>query len=391
MHYDGGMIISLAIACLLSPLPPASTVTTGGTTRVDVKQDEAIAKALTSALAAPMEKGAVPGAIGAIVTLGQETRVGAIGLRKVGSNKPFLPTDLVHIGSDTKAMTGVLLGRLIDQGKLRWDSTVGEVLTSIADDLHEDFRAVTLAQLMHMTAGLPADPESWFDYRGKPVRKRRLQFAKDAMGKAPLTEPGKKHLYSNLSVMVACAMAEAVCNDDWENLMRKEVFGPLGMDSAGFGFPGKKKRVDQPWGHFTENGKLKPIQHDNDEAMGAAGIVHLSMEDWGKFVSLFLADDAEDDSDAFLKNATRKRLMTPDLDQYAIGWLVVDQPWSNGKALVHSGSNTYWLATAWVAPGRKTAFLVVTNAYNQEEEGKVNGLVNDCVLELISGEQGAWK
>ena len=371
------MITCLA---LISPLNPLAAYPLFEGKAPTNSHDRAIDEAFERAFGASMKKGDLPGAIGAIIVLGEPTRVGAVGLRKLGSEEAILPTDLVHIGSDTKAMTGVLLGRLVDQGKLRWDSTIKEVLKPIASDLHEDFQSVTLSQLMHMTAGLPEPPINWAAYRGKKIEKRRLMIAKDAMQNAPLNAPGEKFQYSNLSVMIAGAMAEAAGGDDWETLMRREVFDPLGMETASFGVPGIKKKVDQPWGHKALGNKLIPIRSDNDPALGPAGTVHLSMDDWGKFVSIFLADEAEDESKAFLKNATRKMLVTAGRSNYAMGWGVVDgRPWAKGSALQHAGSNTTWYAVAWVAPGRKTAFLIAINGASD----KINGLANDGVLELI--------
>jgi D-alanyl-D-alanine carboxypeptidase len=83
--------------------------------------------------------------------------------------------DLVHIGSDTKAMTAVLVARLVQQGKLEWDSTIAGVLPSIADSIHPDFRDVTVADLLRHVAGLPANPANWSAFAGKDLRARRLR------------------------------------------------------------------------------------------------------------------------------------------------------------------------------------------------------------------------
>jgi hypothetical protein len=46
---------------------------------------------------------------------------------------------------------------------------------------------------------------------------------------------------------------------------------------------------------------------------------------------------------------------------YALGWEVVDRDWAGGKALTHTGSNTMYLALAWVAPIKDFAILLCTN------------------------------
>lgn len=47
-------------------------------------------------------------------------------------------------------------------------------------------------------------------------------------------------VYSNLGYMVAGAMAEKKTGKSWEALMQEKLFKPLGMTSAGFGFPGTR-------------------------------------------------------------------------------------------------------------------------------------------------------
>jgi CubicO group peptidase (beta-lactamase class C family) len=44
-------------------------------------------------------------------------------------------------------------------------------------------------------------------------------------------------------------MAEQLTGKPWEELIQSRLFQPLKMTSVGFGFPGTKDQVDQPWGH----------------------------------------------------------------------------------------------------------------------------------------------
>ena len=44
-----------------------------------------------------------------------------------------------------------------------------------------------------------------------------------------------------------------------------------------------------------------------------------------------------------------------------MGWIVAEQPWADGAALTHAGSNTMWYCVAWLAPKKNFAVLVATN------------------------------
>ena len=62
-------------------------------------------------------------AVGAAVILdGKLHALGVAGVRKDGGKARAEPNDAFHLGSCTKAMTGSLIGMLVEQGKLRWDT-----------------------------------------------------------------------------------------------------------------------------------------------------------------------------------------------------------------------------------------------------------------------------
>src|SRR5690349_1510739 len=51
-----------------------------------------------------------------------------------------------HLGSNTKAMTALLVGSFVDQGTLRWTDTVGQIFTGMKID--PGYQSVTLDQLI---------------------------------------------------------------------------------------------------------------------------------------------------------------------------------------------------------------------------------------------------
>src|ERR1700728_4662399 len=67
------------------------------------------------------EKYELPGVVGAIIHGDQVVALGSVGVRKIGETTPFLPGDIIHLGSDTKAMTAILIGRLIDEKRIAFD------------------------------------------------------------------------------------------------------------------------------------------------------------------------------------------------------------------------------------------------------------------------------
>ena len=247
-------------------------------------------------------------------------------------------------------MTATIIGTLVDEGKLTWGSTFREVFPDLAAQFHDDFQKVTLSQLLTHRAGLPVNV-SWWHLRGETTTEQRFSLLTTVLAKPTGNRPGSTYAYSNVGYALAGLMAEQVSGQPWEALMRRRLFEPLGMSTAGFGSPGRPGTVNQPWGHRVLQGKVEPTQLDNAPALGPAGIVHCSIPDWGKFAALHMA--GERGKAKLLKLSTFKALHTPPPgSEYAGGWIVVQRSWAGGRAMNHNGSNTVWYACIWLArPG----------------------------------------
>lgn len=316
--------------------------------------------AINAVLQPILEKHKLPGLTGVIVQGDQVKGIGAVGVRKDGAADAFTVNDQVHIGSCTKAMTAALLAKLVERDKLTWQTTVGDTFPDAKDVIHPDYHKVTLLQLLQHRGGMPANALWSLLGRDKSTTQQRETLLRTVLKNPPKEKPGTHFHYSNVGYAVAGLMAEKVTGESWETLMRKEIFEPLKMTSAGFGAPGTRDKIDQPWGHTRTGDKTAAFQTDNAPSIGPAGTVHCSMTDWAKFAIVHLRGARA--KNPFLQAGTFQVLHTPPEGQeYACGWGVVERPWAKGKALHHSGSNTMWFATVWIAPQRDVAALVATN------------------------------
>ena len=316
---------------------------------------------VTQAIKPIRQKFNVPAMAVAVVTSDGMKFAGAVGVRKRGTEIPVKLDDLWHLGSDGKAMTGTLIARLVERGKLKWDSTLGEVFPDVAPRMNLEFQKVTLLQLLSHRAGLPANL-NLADYLGNDVESLRLRAVRQELAKKPLSAPGSKYGYSNLGYIIAAAVVEKTARKSWEGAIADEVFDPLQMKSAGFGGTGTPGQIDQPWPHAdhgkptAENGP----EMDNPSVMGPAGRVHCSIQDWAKFVQDHLRGARGEP--ALLKPESYQKLQTPPFGgDYALGWRVARRSWAGGKALNHSGDNTMNFANVWIAPRQNFGILVCVN------------------------------
>ncbi|MFO1513653.1 MAG: serine hydrolase domain-containing protein [Verrucomicrobiota bacterium] len=158
---------------------------------------------------------------------------------------------------------------------------------------------------------------------------------------------------------VVGAMLEKVSGKPWETLLTEKLFQPLQMKSAGFGVPGAKDKVDQPWGHTRKLLQTLPQQSDNPPAIGPSGTVHCSLDDLARYTMIHLEGER---AGGLLKPETFRKLHTPpEGGDYACGWVVLKRGWAGGKALMHNGSNTMWYLVMWLAPEKNFAVITATN------------------------------
>src|SRR3954466_4478001 len=95
-------------------------------------QDPRRGASLDSVLQPYLARHDLPALAAAVVKNGEIIASGAVGTRRAGTNSPVTIDDRFHIGSDTKAMTALIAAMLVEGGKIRWTSTVGEVFPELA-------------------------------------------------------------------------------------------------------------------------------------------------------------------------------------------------------------------------------------------------------------------
>ena len=83
---------------------------------------------------------------------------GAVGVRKSGDSTLVTTNDQFHIGSCTKSMTATLAAMLIEEEKLRWDTTIAEIFPELKEKMDKRYEEVTVEQLLRHRGGVPGKP-----------------------------------------------------------------------------------------------------------------------------------------------------------------------------------------------------------------------------------------
>ena len=216
---------------------------------------------------------------------------------------------LYHWGSCAKALAATVVAVLVDEGALRFDTTLMELgwpkaaaaegatiehLLRHEAGIVEDLSEARLAELTQATQDLT------------PQEARRI-FVAELETIAPLHAVAGATLgpYSNAGYVLLSHLLERRCDRSWEELVQDKVSGPLGMKTLGFG-------MGDIVGH-DEDDAPKPGFRDA-KFSHCPFALHSNLEDWSRFLGLFqrLLGGAEDAMHPLkICNATATRLITP--------------------------------------------------------------------------------
>ncbi|EGD98691.1 beta-lactamase [Trichophyton tonsurans CBS 112818] len=305
------------------------------------------------------------------------------GRRKNTEPIPIKRTDKFHLGSITKAMTGTLIGMMVDRGLINWTSTLPEVLPDFTNMMHDDHRNTTIGMLGAHRSGIlddySKDPDFYLGlYNLDPVEGRKAMI-NHTLGKELGAIKGQ-YAYDNTNYVILGRIVENFLGVEngasWEQIIMAALFNPLGM-MCGFGTPyqSSETSIDNPWGHYFYNSSSNPepvggplVRRDNPPALGPAGTVHCDIESYMNFAKMHINGFNGRRTKLGISEETFKMLHTPYPSADGVlytpgGWIYANgttTPWTNGPTLGHEGSNKLNHALVFLVPKRGPTGEIIT-------------------------------
>ena len=131
------------------------------------------------------------------------------------------PTEQAHVYSVTKSVISILVGIAIDEGLLRLDQTLPELLPTHQTQMSPEVASITLRQLLTMTAGFPE----------VGIGVELADAVGDIVSNGLVNEPGALFGYTDSGAhLVAAALAEAIDRPILD-YAREKLLDPLGVDT----------------------------------------------------------------------------------------------------------------------------------------------------------------
>jgi CubicO group peptidase (beta-lactamase class C family) len=313
----------------------------------------------------------VPGVGLGVVQDGKVVFAGGFGVKELGGTEKPDGDTLFMIASNTKAMTTLLLAKLVDEHRITWDTPVTKLLPSFKLGDAEVTRSVLVKHLICACTGMPRQDLEWiFDY-GKMTPESTIALLGTMQ---PTSKFGELFQYSNLMAAAAGYTGAHVIHSDMElgaaydNAMQSNVFDPLGMKETTFNM--KRALSSNHAGSHSPDADGKPAKAMtaiNDAVIPArpAGGAWSSINDMLKYVSMELAEGKLPDGTTYISKEPLLERRAPQVSigkdvTYGMG-LMVDTTY--GVPVVHHGGDLvgYHSDMMWL-PEQNVGLVILTNA-----------------------------
>lgn len=314
----------------------------------------------------------VPGAAVAIVQNGEVVYRQGFGVRELGSDEPVTPETLMMVGSISKSMTTMMMATVVDDGDMRWDTPVVDILPSFAVADPTLSEQVTMRELVCACTGVP---------------RRDLEFIFNAAELAPadviaslasfefFTPIGEAFQYSNQMVAAGGYIATLAAggsldslDEDYDAAMESRVFEPIGMDSSTFSMAEAAANPNHASSHARTADGVVAAQPLAVEALlepvAPSGLAWSNVDDMASYLLTELAEGVAPDGERVVSAANLGETWLPRVPvssevSYGLGWFV--DSYKRQPMIQHSGNTIGFTADLAFLPEADLGIVVLSN------------------------------
>lgn len=317
----------------------------------------------------------LPGLAIGVIEDGKTVYTRTAGELEAGSGKPVTADTLFKIASNSKAMTTALLARLVAAKKLDWDAPVTKYLPAFR--MYDPWvtNNLLVRDLLVHNSGLregAGDLMLW----PEPNAFTRADILHGLQYLKPQIAFRSGYAYDNLLYVVAGEVAAAAGGAPYEELLRREVFAPIGLSCRVGAWP----RADTPnlaQPHMRKDGRNLVIDADGETipaiTSAAAGGIRCSLNDMLAWARNWLVPTPA--QLAWIDTDQRRPLWTAHTPMpisphrrewghthfyaYGYGWRLtdVDGTWN----VSHTGTLSGMYSVLSLFPDQRNGFVMLTN------------------------------
>jgi D-alanyl-D-alanine carboxypeptidase len=225
------------------------------------------------------------------------------GLADVEAGIPVTPGHLFEIGSISKVATAIAVLQLVDDGMLRLDQSVRELLPWVPSAFRHEH--LTVERLLSHTGGLVASIDALPD-----------EVAQLAAFAGASTEPGSVFHYSNVGFLLLGRVVATLTGEDVPTRIRERVLAPVGMrDALAAVTNDEYARLARGYQRLVDDRPWAPddplVRAPWLEVAGADGNIAATASDLARFGRVLLRRGRTDDGVRLLSEESFTAMTTP--------------------------------------------------------------------------------
>lgn len=307
-----------------------------------------------------------PGCAALVVDHGKTVFQQGYGLADLERKIPITPTTNFRLASVTKQFTATAIMLLVKDGKLTYDTQLGEIFP----DFPAYGRAITVRNLLNHTSGLPDYEDLWDgqfpntpDAELPQVRDAQVLQIMKAQSKGKFA-PGTRWSYSNSGYAVLSQIVEKVSGEPFQDFLRERIFQPLGMMNTVAFINTRNSATNRAYGYRKENSGWVFSDQSSTSAVLGDGGVYSSIADFQKWIDALRAHkllSAEEMAPA-LTPVNVRQFDPPNSEnfaQYGFGWFL--DPYRGHRRMYHYGETSGFLTNIQYFPDDDLGIVVLCN------------------------------
>jgi CubicO group peptidase (beta-lactamase class C family) len=306
---------------------------------------------------------------------------GAVGLANIEKNIKAEASTLCSICSISKLFTSIAIMKLYDEGKLRLDDRVSDILPAYnLQQKYPESGPITIRSLLTHSSGLPREAD--FPYWTGPdfPFPTKVQIDSKLSEQETLYPASTYFQYSNLGLTLLGEIVEEISGMSYDEYVKQNILEPLGLSDTRTDLPEQLYGTELAIGYsaMTRSRNREKVNFFQANGITPAAGFSSNVQDLGKFASWQLR----------LRDTTVTEILKPSTIKYMQNVHWTDPDWKTTRGLgfvVYKGEDgTTWVGHGGSCPGYETtlqidlknkrAFSVMINANGTNPVKYVNGI-----------------
>lgn len=367
-----------------------------------VSSDEPLPAALISDLEkyveTIMQENDIPGVAMVLVQGDQVIYARGLGVRDLDTKEPVTTDTLMGIGSTTKSMTAVMIGSLVDDQIIAWDTPVVDILPSFSLSDPEITQKVSFEHMLCMCTGFPRRMEEL------SVRYSELspEDVIESLASIPLSgQFGRSFNYSSRMLAAGGYIASMAVGGEYGDLghsyvrvMQDRIFDPLEMTASTFSIQEAitSSNYATPYYSTLSSYHATPPEVEGIfTPIAPAGALWSNANDMGKYLIMLLNHGIAANGQQVISAENLAYLWKPRVHidaqiSYGLGWHVEDY---HGLTVIHHpGGTVGFVSELIVIPELDVGFALLSNRLDMV--APLGRMTTYRLLEMLTGREQVY-